>query len=233
VGRTLYDKFINKYSKKMWQLEDNQLLDDFGWSPKGVALKEGGREAWDTAISCYPIAPDGYNSYFHLSTSEAKVLLNTYIEHFDIPSKTVVINGESCRYDIIINTISPDLLFGQCYGELPYVGRDFHKFVLPIEHAFPEETYFLYFAGDEQFTRLVEYKKFTRHEAPTTLIGMEIPSSNGRYYPMPFKTEQFRAKKYFDEMPEGVYSIGRAGSYEYRVDIDDCIEQAMNIVAEL
>jgi UDP-galactopyranose mutase len=30
-------------------------------------------------------------------------------------------------------------------------------------------------------------------------------------------------------MPEGVFSIGRAGSYLYSVDIDDCIEQAIEI----
>lgn len=233
VGPSLYEKFINQYSRKMWQIEDNRLIDDFSWSPKGVALKEGGREAWDTAISCYPTAPDGYNPYFALSTAETQVLLSTRITGYDIPSKRVVFNGEQHEFDIIINTISPDLLFEQCHGELPYVGRDFHKFVLPTEHAFPKDTYFLYYAGSEQFTRLVEYKKFTRHESPHTLIGLEIPSANGKYYPMPFRSEQERAKKYFAEMPDGVFSIGRAGSYEYRVDIDDCIEQAMKVAEDL
>ena len=52
---------------------------------------------------------------------------------------------------------------------------------------------------------------------------------NGKHYPMPIKSEQIRAKKYHDLMPENVYSIGRAGTYRYLVDIDDCIEQAMQI----
>ena len=39
-----------------------------------------------------------------------------------------------------------------------------------------------------------------------------------------------KAQKYYDLMPEGVFSIGRAGSYRYLVDIDDCIEQAFEIV---
>ena len=34
-------------------------------------------------------------------------------------------------------------------------------------------------------------------------------------------------------MPEWVYSIGRAGTYRYLVDIDDCIEQAMEIANQL
>ena len=43
-------------------------------------------------------------------------------------------------------------------------------------------------ANDERFTRLVEYKKFTLHKSPTTLVGMEIPSMNGKYYPLPMKS---------------------------------------------
>ena len=30
-------------------------------------------------------------------------------------------------------------------------------------------------------------------------------------------------------MPEDFYSIGRAGTYRYEVDIDDCIEQAFEL----
>ena len=58
---------------------------------------------------------------------------------------------------------------------------------------------------------------------------MEIPSLNGRYYPVPFKSEQKKAKKYFDLFTEGCFSIGRAGTYRYEVDIDDCIWQALQI----
>ena len=233
VGRTLYDKFVNRYSKKMWMLDDNSLINDFGWSPKGVALKEGPRAAWDIAISAYPYAPNGYNDYFEIATQEATVHLSTTIEAYDIPSKTVVLNREKRTFDVIVNTISPDELFDHVYGELPYVGRDLHLIVFPVEHCFPENVYFIYYANDEKFTRLVEYKRFTLHESPTTLIGMEIPSMNGKHYPMPFKAEQARAQKYFDEMPEDVFSIGRAGSYRYIVDIDDCIEQAMDIADKL
>ena len=234
VGQTLYEKFVKDYNKKMWQVEDNKLIDTFSWSPKGVALKEGPRAFWDHWISAYPYAANGYDDYFDIAAQEATVYLSTRISHYDIPNKTVVINGERRSFDIIINTISPDILFDYAYGELPYVGIDFYRIVLPIEHCFPENVYFLYYANDEPFKRLVEYKKFTLHKAPTTLIGMEIPSLNGgKHYPMPIKAEQVKAQKYFDEMPERVFSIGRAGSYRYEVDIDDCIAQAMDIAEQL
>lgn len=233
VGPTLYSKFIDTYSKKMWRVSDNTQIDTFSWSPKGVTIKEGPRAAWDVAISAYPYAPDGYNPYFDLSTREARVLLNTRITRYDIPHKRVQFAGDWHSYDVIVNTISPDELFESTYGPLPFIGRDFHKIVLPMEHCFPEHVYFLYYPNDEQFTRLVEYKKFSHHVAPTTLLGMEIPSLNGKHYPLPIKSEQARAQQYLDLLPDGVFSIGRAGTYRYDVDIDDCIEQAMSIREQL
>ena len=59
---------------------------------------------------------------------------------------------------------------------------------------------------------------------------MEIPSTNGKHYPLPMKFWQAKANQYHNLQPEGVFSIGRAGSYRYEVDIDDCIRQAMDLV---
>jgi UDP-galactopyranose mutase len=233
VGRTLYEKFIDKYNKKMWLVDDNRRIDTFNWSPKGVALKSGPRAAWDTALSAYPYAADGYNRFFDYTTAEIKVMLSTKVDRYDIPNRTVWIKGEKKTYDVIVNTIAPDDLFERCHGELKFIGRDFHKLVFPTEHVFPEHVYFLYYANDEAFTRMVEYKKFTHHKSPTSLVGLEIPSFNGKHYPLPFTSEQELARKYYTMMPDQVYSIGRAGSYRYGLDIDDCIEQAMAMAQQI
>ncbi len=229
VGVTLYNKIIKHYNQKMWLVDDNKKIDTFKWSPKGATIKDGPRAAWDIAISAYPYAKNGYDDYFDMVLKKVNVKLNTKIESFDIPNKTVIIDGNKLSFDIIINTISPDLLFDKCYGELPFIGRDLHTIVFPNEFVFPENVYFIYYPNKEKFTRLVEYKKFTHHKSKNSLIGMEIPSLNGKHYPLPIKSEQIRAKKYHDLMVENVYSIGRAGTYRYLVDIDDCIEQAMKI----
>jgi UDP-galactopyranose mutase len=217
----------------MWLVDDNRRIDTFNWSPKGVAIKSGARAAWDVALSAYPHAADGYNKYFDISTADSTVLLNTRIERFDIPKRTVWINGEKKTFDIIVNTISPDLILDNAHGELLYIGRDLHKIVFPTEFVLPEHVYWLYYANDEPFTRIVEYKTFTHHKSPTTLLGLEIPSKNGKHYPLPFVSEIERARKYYDMMPDHVYSIGRAGSYRYGLDIDDCIEQAMIMAQQI
>lgn len=233
IGKTLYEKFIDGYSRKMWLVDSNTKIDDFAWSPKGVTIKEGPRAAWDSAISAYPIAYNGYDDFFRISTAEAKVHLATRIEKYDIPNRTVWIKGEKRTFDIVVNTISPDILFEKMHGELPYVGRDLHVIVLPIEFALPPNVYFSYYAGGEKFTRIVEYKKFTQFKSPSTLITLEIPSHNNKHYPLPFESEKARAKKYFDMMPDQVFSIGRAGSYHYNVDIDDTIDHAMEMAKKL
>jgi len=231
VGQTLFDKYIDGYNKKMWLVDSCKEIDTFNWSPKGVTIKDGPRAAWDSVISAYPYAKNGYNDYFDISTKSAKVLLSTSIQKINLEKKQVEINGEKNSFDVIINTISPDILFGCCYGELRFLGREFHKIVFPVEEVFPKNVYFLYYANDEKFTRLVEYKKFTQHKSKNTLVGMEIPSlKGGKHYPLPFKKDQELAKKYLDELPDGIFSIGRAGSYLYGLDIDDCIRQSMIMI---
>jgi UDP-galactopyranose mutase len=231
VGSTLYNKFIRKYSKKMWGVEATEL-DTFSWSPKGVTLKSGPRAAWDNAISAYPYDYEGYNTWFDIATAGASVLLNTKTRVYDLLQRRVWIGNNIGfnTFDIIISTISPDIPFGPLYGALPYIGRDFHKIVLPVEFALPENVYFMYNAGDEAWTRTTEFKKFTQHKSDQTLLGIEIPSKNGKYYPMPIKKWQRLAEQYFQTMGPGVFCMGRSGCYRYGLDIAACIEQAMELV---
>ena len=46
VGNTLYDKFINKYSKKMWEVKNNKEIDEVTFSFKNKKednLKKGSK----------------------------------------------------------------------------------------------------------------------------------------------------------------------------------------------
>ena len=232
VGPTLYSKFIDAYSKKMWQVASNVEIDDFAFSPKGVALKTGPKAAWTEAISAFPLAIDGYDEYFAIATRNTDVRLRTAIEAYDIERYRVQIGGEWRAYDIIVNTISPEIILNGVFGPLRWIGRDFLKVVLPVPEVFPPNVYFLYYANHEPFTRIVEYKKFYRYESPTTLIGIEIPSNRNALYPYPVRKDQALAQRYLDALPERVFSIGRAGSYRY-IDIDDIIAQCLALSERL
>jgi UDP-galactopyranose mutase len=232
VGATLYDKFVDGYSRKMWNIESNTELTDFGFTPKGVALKTGSKAAWSDAISGFPHALDGYNAYFDISTRHAKVHLDTVIEDYDIGNYRVKIAGEWYTYDLIISTISPEILLKDAFGPLRWAGRDFLKLVLPVEKILPDDIYFLYYANAEPFTRVVEYKKFYHYDSPTSLIGIEIPSTRNKLYPYPTKADQALHRRYVEALPKNVFSICRNGSYRY-LDVALTIEQCMDLFKDL
>ena len=233
VGPSLYSKFIEGYTKKMWQTNDNTEIDDFTWSPKGVAIKKGPKEGWDTAISAYPYAKNGYNDFFDLASDSANIKLNTAVEKIDPSNNSAFINNEWHKFDVIINSTPIDHLLEYCHGKLKYIGRDITFLILPVEFALPKDVYFTYYCGNEKYTRVVEYKKFTQYKSPHTLISLEYPSERGRLYPMPTEPERNRAQKYFKMVNEDFFSIGRIGAFNYRYDIDDAIEQAISITKQL
>ena len=230
VGNSLYSKFIEQYTKKMWMLNDETLIDDFTWSPKGVAIKKGPRAGWDNAISAYPLALDGYNCIFDLTMKNINIIKNTKINNIDLEKNSVCIQNEKKNYDIIINTTPLDTLFNNEYGELKFIGRNIEFLILPCEFALPNNVYFSYYCGKQPYTRIVEYKKFTQYKSKNTLISLEYPSNNGRYYPMPIKEEREKFEKYNKLHNDKFFSIGRLGLYNYRYDIDDVIEQAIEVL---
>jgi len=228
VGKTLYDKFINTYSKKMWQIDDNREIDEFSFSPKGVALKTGSKECFEgQKVIAYPVELDGYNSYFDACVEGCTVIYNQNVSEFDVDKKRVKVGNEWIQGDLLVSSASVDSLFDYAYGELKYIGRDFLKVILPVERITPEPNYYIHYAGNEPYTRIIEYKLLTGYEAPDTLIVIEQPSFNNKLYPYPFKSEIEKAQKYLDALPQDVYSIGRLGRYHYDnmdIIVKDCME---------
>lgn len=228
IGETLYEKFVKYYNKKAWFLESNTQM-DFGFEAtvKRRPLETGDRYEYRDWYNCYPVPHDGYNRFFDIALEGCEVLLNTSIVGYDLNRCIVYLeDGTKLRGDILVSTISPDELMEYQYGELKYVGRDFIKIVLPVESVFPEDVYFIYYPNENDVqTRVVEYKKFTLHQSPHTLLGVEIPSLRNKLYPTMIKSEVEKAQQYLDALPDHVYSLGRMGTYRY-VDIDDIIMQS-------
>ena len=232
LGKSLYDMFVNNYSKKMWDIPSNTLIDDFGFSPKGKTLQTGTHEVVSDWMVGYPYDLDGYNKYFDICTKGADVILDAEITKYDIDNYSLWINDTKYKGDIIISSISLDILMNYQYGELPFMGRDFIKIILPIEQIISDPTYFLHYPGQEEYLRIVEYKKLTGYKAPDTLIGLEIPSHKNKLYPLPFKSEQARAQKYLDALPDNIFSLGRMGKYRY-IDVDDIIMDSLKLIKQL
>jgi len=228
VGQILYDKFVNKYSKRMWNIESNAVLTDFAFDGKGIALQTGTKEVRPDFAVAYPYDIRGWDPFFELcaETEGVTLHLNATATAFNLDESSVCVNGEWLKSDLIVSSLSPDLLFDYKYGRLEYMGRDFMKLVLPTELVTPDPIYFLHYPNDEVFTRVVEYKKLTGYESPSTMLGIEIPSKSNKLYPYPVKEQQDLADEYLSDLPENVVSIGRMGNYRY-LDIGSSVEEAL------
>jgi UDP-galactopyranose mutase len=235
IGRTLYEGFVKSYSEKMWGIKDNkELLFNTDQLPvhANVPRKEDG-DYFDGKQHCaYPKNMDAYNPYFDKCGEGCNLLMNTTAEAFNIPEKKVKVNGEWLEADVIVSTLSIDLLFDYQYGELKYKGRDFIKLILPTERVTPDPYYFMYYAGDEPYTRVFEYKLLTGYKSPNTLLGMEIPSDKNKLYPFPIAEEVEKYKKYKALLPDDVYSIGRMGTYQY-MDMARIIKQCLELKEQI
>jgi UDP-galactopyranose mutase len=233
LGTTLYEGFVKEYSKKMWGIDDNRIIDLDNIPVHKNALRETDNDYFDgEQYTAYPKNLNGYNDYFEECVKGCNVMLNSDIQEYDIKNKRVKLNNEWLKGDIIISTISLDRLFNFQFGELKYRGRDFIKILLPIERVTPEPYYFLYYAGDEPYTRIVEYKLLTGYKSKDTLLVLEIPSNSNKLYPYPIKNEIEKADKYKELLPENCFSIGRMGKYEY-CSMDMIIKDCFKIKEQL
>jgi len=220
VGKRLYDKFVNNYSKKMWMIEDNKVFDIFKWSAKDKAIETGTKEAYKGSYIGYPVNLHAYNPYFDAMVEGVEVIHKKYKA------------GDETQSDVVVSTIPIDEFQGYKYGELPYVGRDFSVFILPCKQAFPGDVRFCHYAGKEPHTRITEFKKITYYDSPDSLFVLETPSKRNKLYPYLTKANVALTAKYLESLPANVYSIGRLGTYKYTT-IENTIAQAGACAAKI
>ena len=227
VGKTLYDMFVNNYSKKMWMIPDNKIFDIFKWSAKDKPIESGPKGTYKDSIIGFPYALDGYNSYFDKMTRGVEVLYGEWVALKELDSLE-----DKKNWDVMVSTIPIDEFCGYEFGELPYVGRDFTVFILPCPQVFPGNVRFCHYAGSEPFTRITEFKKLTYYDSPNTLLVLETPSKNNKLYPYLTKSNMAKVQRYIESLPANVYSIGRLGEYKYST-IEQTISQAFGVVSRI
>jgi len=226
IGSNLYYKFIDKYSKKMWNIDSNQKLSaDFKWVNRGVPIREQDTRLYGDMFQGYPSASDGYNQFFEKALKGCKFISECKVESFK--DRKVKTNKGDFTGDVIVNTLSVDTLFNNQFGELKYSGRKLLKIVLPLENVLPKDIMWIHYSGDESFTRVTEFNKITDHKSKDTLIIVETPSKQGKHYPVQIKEERERFLKYEKLFPKDFYSIGRLGSFSYK-GIPDVMRDAIN-----
>lgn len=215
VGRDLYQKFFQGYTRKQWGLDPSQLSrivtariptrtnrDDRYFTDRFQQMPAAGYTAMFEAMLYHP------NIQLELGTSWSEVR--------DRP-----------RARRIIYTGPIDEYFDHHYGRLPYRSLRFVHETRDVEWAQPVAV--INYPQTESFTRITEYKHLTGQRHPKTSLTYEYPTSEGDpYYPIPREENQELYRKYRTAAAqlEDVWFLGRLGTYQY-LNMDQVVGQAL------
>ncbi len=216
VGRELYEKFFQNYTRKQWGLDPSEL-DASVTSRVPTRTNRDPRYFTDS----YQAMPKfGYTRMFEniLDHPNIKVLLNCdYREVMKyIPYKSIVYTGPV------------DEFFDNRFGKLPYRSINFQFETHNVEKY--QEAPVVNYPNDYAYTRITEFKYLTGQEHSKTSIVYEFPTADGDpYYPIP-RPENAEIYKQYQSLAEetkNVWFVGRLATYKY-YNMDQCVGQALS-----
>ena len=192
LGPTLYDKFMKEYTYKMWgvpgdelgttlsSLADKLKNDTMGLTYDPIKFVDqyhlgDGMPCWYPKKGWNPIW-EGFAAGANVVFNVGGIVLSRTGLYFRCGGADVILHPSD--YDVVICTIHADTLLGEC--KLPTNGRLVVPFYIPgLQKAFPENIQTIHYSDNSAITRALEFKAFTRHESPDTLITLEIPIIGG------------------------------------------------------
>jgi UDP-galactopyranose mutase len=221
VGRDLYEKFFQGYTRKQWGLDPSEL-DAQVTARVPARTNDDDRYFTDT----YQVMPlHGYTRMFErmLDHPNIHVMLNT--DYRDIEGLI--------PYDEMIYTGPIDEFFGTRFGKLPYRSLEFRHETVDDEHVLPVAV--VNYPNDHAYTRVTEFKALTGQVHPKSALVYEYPRAEGDpYYPIPRPECAELYEKYrrlADETP-GVHFVGRLATYRY-YNMDQVVAQALTLFDKL
>jgi UDP-galactopyranose mutase len=216
VGRDLYQKFFEGYTKKQWGVYPSEL-------DKSVTSRVPTRTNRDDRYfgDEYQFMPaGGYTRMFEKMVSHPNIKIMLQTDYAEIKNKI--------PHRRTVYTGPVDEFFGFRLGKLPYRSLRFDHVTLDEEWHQPVAV--VNYPQTEQYTRVTEYKHLTGQVHPRTTITYEYPSDKGDpYYPVPRPENQALYKKY-EALALGtrdVWFVGRLATYRY-YNMDQVVGQALS-----
>jgi UDP-galactopyranose mutase len=215
VGRDLFRKFFEGYTKKQWGVYPREL-------DKSVTSRVPTRTNRDDRYfgDEFQFMPaEGYTRMFErmLDHPNIKIMLQAdYAEiKTQVPHRRTIFTGPIDEY------------FGFRLGKLPYRSLKFRHVTLDEEWHQPVAV--VNYPQTEKFTRVTEYKHLTGQVHPQTSITYEFSSETGDpYYPVPRAENQELYKRYeaLALATRDVWFVGRLATYRY-YNMDQVVGQAL------
>ncbi len=239
LGDFIYENMFKNYSLKQWGRGLDELDPDVG-ERVPVFISRDDRYFQDRFQG---IPKHGYTEIFKkmLSHPNIEIKLNTDFKdvfNIDFQKGKVFYQNEEFKGKIIY-TGEPDELFNYRFGKLPYRSL---KFVFKtIEKEFFQEAAVINYPNDFDYTRITEYKHFTRQKSNFTTFSKEYPQNydktvagkNVPFYPIPTKNNYELYEKYrrLTLKFKNILLLGRLAEYKY-LNMDLVIKNALKLFDE-
>lgn len=219
VGRTIYEMFVEKYTRKQWGKDCKELPADF---IKRIPIRlTYDNNYFNSKYQGIPI--NGYNKIIEKQLDGCDVYLNT--DHTNI---------KNVKYKKLIYTAALDELFEYCFGALDWRSLRFETFVLDVQNH--QGCAVMNYNWEEKYTRIIEHKHFLGEKSNKTILTKEYPEEwslgKERYYPIQNLKNIKLQKKYLTLLDDKTYPLGRLGQYKY-INMDQTIEEAINLFYEI
>ncbi len=217
VGRELYKKFFQGYTRKQWGLDPSEL--DASVTSRVPTRTNRDDRYFTDSYQAMPL--HGYTRMFEkmLDHPNISVMLNTDFRDVRdvIPHDHLIFSGPVDEY------------FDFRYGKLPYRSLHFAHETHAAERF--QAAPVVNFPNEHAYTRCTEFKWLTGQEHPKTAVVYEYPRAEGDpYYPIPRpeNAELYRRYAALAEATEDVDFVGRLATYKY-YNMDQVTAQALSL----
>ena len=215
VGRELYEKFFQGYTRKQWGVDPSEL-------DKSVTARVPTRTNRDDRYftdEFQAMPKHGYTRMFEKMLDHPNIKVMTQTDFREIRNEV--------SFKRLIYSGPVDEYFDFRHGKLPYRSLNFRHETIDAETYLPTGT--VNYPQTEAYTRISEYKYITGQVHPKTAITYEYPSAEGDpYYPIPRPENAELYKKYerLAMATPNVWFVGRLATYRY-YNMDQVTGQAL------
>ncbi len=215
VGRELYEKFFQGYTRKQWGLDPSEL-------DKSVTARVPTRTSRDDRYfsdTFQAMPAEGYTRMFERMLDHPNITVMLGTDYVDIQDQIEV------KRKVFTGPI--DEYFGHRFGRLPYRSLNFEHRTLPQEEF--QAVAVVNYPQTEDYTRVTEYKHLTGQVHAKTALTYEYPSAEGDpYYPIPRPENQALFKRYeaLARATPDVWFVGRLATYRY-YNMDQIVAQSL------
>lgn len=221
IGKELFEAFFEKFTKKQWNYYPKELKPGICGR---IKVRFDDSEGYFKDV--YQVMPkNGYHTLFNnlLDNRNIEIIL-------DADYKKVINN---INYKVLIFTGPIDSYYDYAFGKLPYRSIKF-KF-RNIKKEFYQKYPVVNFVGDEEYSRITEFKRITGQISKSTTICIEYPDfNNDPYYPI-LNEEGIKLYSKYNKLSQNekkVFFVGRLATFKY-FDMDQTVYKSIKFFNDI